>query len=501
MDEKENSNQTSQNPDLSNENITPVNNLNNEMIPDQNNVDVPKPHSNININLDDLESMEENDFKLKQEEDEGNLNYDSSVISNLNKELSNLSINKGGEGILPEEIEVVKNINDTIYKPISQDKKILSSENSIKNNLPKKDQSLSSVKIISEIKNDKPEEILQNEKITSTNTENEPKIPITPEEDNNNSVYESEERETFTKPVEKDNEEKKPLIAVRTYKNDLAEVIKKNKISLTDTVLAEEMERSGNFLKTFPTIKKSSRKKIYLSILSLFLIFSGITFVFFVYYYKPVPIIKVEGVEIKSFVFSEYQREIFLENKNSIKLTNSIQTELNNTNLPIGSLLHFYLTEKYQKEDGVIGKGTLKTAELFSLVSARVSEIFLRFVDPNFMYGYYSSSENFPFIILKTKSFDNTFPEMLLWEKTLIKDLRPIFIENKPAISSSDLYSKEFIFKDIIINNKDTRAVLNDAGEIIFIYAFVDKSTIVITTNKIALQEIIDRLTISYRER
>ena len=299
---------------------------------------------------------------------------------------------------------------------------------------------------------------------------------------------------------EKINKEKTP-VAIRTYRDDLANVVKKDRISLSKAIIAEEESKNNKSLKIFSKIKQSTKRKIYLTGISIFLVLSGIVSVFFVYYYKQTPIIKVDSIELKSFIYSEYQREVFTENPNSIKLTKLIQTELDSASVPIGSLLHLYLTKRHQKNDGVIGKSIINTTELLSLLGSRVSEVFLRFIEPDFMYGYYTSLDSYPFLILKTRSFENSFPEMLKWEDNLIEDLRPIFIEQNPAISLNELQSVKFEFKDIIIKNKDVRAVLDNSGEIIFVYVFVDKYTIVITTNKIALQEIIDRLTISYRER
>ena len=74
-------------------------------------------------------------------------------------------------------------------------------------------------------------------------------------------------------------------------------------------------------------------------------------------------------------------------------------------------------------------------------------------------------------------------------------------MEDNPAIPTAQLRETMFQFKDIVIQNIDARAVLDEKGEVIFVYAFSDKNTIVIATNKIVLQEIFNRLTISYRTR
>ena len=523
MDEKENLNQTLQNSNLSDDKLDQENNLDTQPISDQDIEAKPLQSLNTEVNLGDI-----SEEALPKE---ANVVIDQSIID-LNEELSNLSGENneenlpGGikiikkpkepipetltqtEDIIPAGVEIETNnldnkkaspeeVDETVGQSISDLNKELSnlSSENIGDNLPKETEKTT------DLETPVPEPLIQTENLIPPDAKIEIKPPI---KQDPTLLDDSEEKETFIKPIKKVSTEeikKENPIAIRTYRNDLAEVIKKKKVSLTDAFFAEENRKEKGSSMAFPTIKKSSRKKIYASILSLFLILSGVTFVFFVYFYKPIPMIKIDNVEVKSYIFSEYQREIFSGNLNSIKLTKLVETELNNISLPTGSLLHLYLTEEHQKEGGIVGRKIVNTQKLFSLLGSRASEILLSFVEPDFMYGYYFSFDSYPFLILKTRSFDNTFPEMLKWENNLIEDLRPIFIEDKPFIATNDLRIKEFKFKDVVINNKDTRAVLNDAGEIIFIYAFVDKDTIIITTNKRAFQEIFNRLTISYRER
>ncbi len=531
-----------ENKKISSKNSTPENNLNTKPVSDQGVKIIEEETSVENTHNDVLDNTE-------TEIMENNINTEvDNSISDLNAELSKLS-NKSKNDIF------VKEDTKSLKSEKSLDRVVIAREDdSLKANLDEnhrssltdfteQNPSIKTHKPISNIKESSQLELqkelnsnsLLDEKIVTQKTETNkinPEIETLHENIEQNLSSEhlktipnkgkqpkkiTEEisveidKEIELKTQEKSIKErmvkeikKESPIAIRTYRDDLARVIKKNKISLTEAIIAEETKKDKKLLKKFSQIKnitKNTQKKIILTSLSAFLILSGITFVFFVYYYKDTPVIKVENVEVKTFIYSEYQREIFLEKLNNIKLTKLIQTELDNTNLPIGSLLHLYLTTRIEKDDGVVGKSIVNTSELFSSLGSRVSETFLRFIEPDFMYGYYSSAENYPFIILKTRSFDNSFPEMLNWEKNLIEDLRPIFVENNPAISQSELRTEDFNFKDIVIKNKDTRAILNNSGEIIFIYSFINKNTIIITTSKTALQEIFDRLTISYRER
>lgn len=316
-----------------------------------------------------------------------------------------------------------------------------------------------------------------------------------------------EEVNLQAKPKEEDNQkknpEKIPQIAIRTFRSDLAEVVKKNKISIDKAFLAEQKKEGNSSLMSFgdKKINYKTKKNLFFSFFSLFLVFAGVFAVYWVYSNKPTPLVKVDEVEVKTFIYPEYQREIFVDSESIIKLTDTIRNELKNSSLPIGSVLHLFLTKKHTDQKNITGKSVLETEELFALINSRVSSNFVRFLEKDFMYGFYSSLDIYPFLIFKTNSFDHSFPEMLAWEKNLMEDLRPLLVEDNPSISTIDLRNSVFEFKDVVLNNIDARAVLDERGEIIFVYSFVDANTLVITTNKNVLKEIVSRLTIRYRER
>ena len=85
---------------------------------------------------------------------------------------------------------------------------------------------------------------------------------------------------------------------------------------------------------------------------------------------------------------------------------------------------------------------------------------------------------------------------MLEWEKTILKDLSPTFIKD-----DSEVVLERKDFQDIVIVNKDVRAILNSSGKIEFAYAFPDKETLVIINNETTFQELLRRITNAKLER
>jgi hypothetical protein len=94
-----------------------------------------------------------------------------------------------------------------------------------------------------------------------------------------------------------------------------------------------------------------------------------------------------------------------------------------------------------------------------------------------------------PFIILKTTFFQNAFAGMLEWESTITQDLAPLI-----TLSHGNVKAGTF-FIDSVVKNKDVRIIRGSEGQDLLFYTFVDRNTILITTKKLTLEDLIARLT------
>jgi hypothetical protein len=107
----------------------------------------------------------------------------------------------------------------------------------------------------------------------------------------------------------------------------------------------------------------------------------------------------------------------------------------------------------------------------------------------------FGGSSGEPFIVLTTASFDTAFAGMLGWEESMSADLSPLF--GTPVSSSynpevrTDTGTSEAYFKDIIASNKNARLLVDENGDDRIVYTFIDKNTIVITTTRDALSDIL----------
>jgi hypothetical protein len=214
------------------------------------------------------------------------------------------------------------------------------------------------------------------------------------------------------------------------------------------------------------------------------------------------PEIIITELKIPTFIFSNYQRELFLKNLKKQTFINGILEEEKTISIPLGSIMQLYPTKedttKHFIVEGTEGNKTLlTTSSLFDILEAKNPTSLTRALDPDFILGFHSSLGNKPFLLLTIKSYENTFAGMLDWEKTLYQDFSPIFIREDTKLEEQTIYE----FKDIVIMNKDVRAILNKEGKIEFAYSFPNKNNLLITNNESTLEEIFRRINTAGLER
>lgn len=206
----------------------------------------------------------------------------------------------------------------------------------------------------------------------------------------------------------------------------------------------------------------------------------------------------LEPLVTESLIFAETSQEVPIETVLGQDLVGLLSVRVKES--PVAHNTITYL--KTTLPEGERGRRVATTQEWFERLSGSADPALVRAFAPTFMLGVYGGDRNEPFLILKTAFYENAFAGMLTWEKTMGNDLAPLFgstlsmraHENPQSPSGS-------FFSDEIINNKDTRALRNLDGEIELMYSFVDRETLVITTNKTTFLEILARLNATRTKR
>ena len=236
---------------------------------------------------------------------------------------------------------------------------------------------------------------------------------------------------------------------------------------------------------------------------SLFFIIAGVG-AFNLNYIKEKIYPKTEKPVVKSsiqnFIMTESAAEIDLNKIGGKNLANALADIIKGAGIKLNSIQNIYITESGgNTEKGKETKNMIEAKKFVSLMNFKMPNSLLRSLTPEFMLGLHYWNGNQPFLILKTDSYGTAFAGMLEWEKNMKTDLRILFFlsnrqSNKIASSTDDVFANEKDFEDVVVKNKDARAIRDADGGIFLIYDLHDKDTVIITTNTTTLTELSDRL-------
>ena len=96
------------------------------------------------------------------------------------------------------------------------------------------------------------------------------------------------------------------------------------------------------------------------------------------------------------------------------------------------------------------------------------------------------------FILLKTRSASDIFESLRAWEEKMFQDLHELF--GRGAAGEND-YLLTKSFEDGLVENKNARQLLNDAGDPVLLYVFADNNSVVIADASATAREVMLRLT------
>lgn len=176
---------------------------------------------------------------------------------------------------------------------------------------------------------------------------------------------------------------------------------------------------------------------------------------------------------------AQLQADVILDQSHATTMS----TLLSAVNSTPGSL-YLYLTL-----DG--GQTVVPPHDVMNFLAPQAPGAFTRSVT-NVSFG---SLDNRPFIILRVNNFDNAFSGMLAWEQTMSSDLAPLFgpavAESLDAQARTSSQTRGAFFKDVVANNLSSRVLVNERGEDRILYTFLDRQTVVITTDRLQLTNIL----------
>ena len=259
---------------------------------------------------------------------------------------------------------------------------------------------------------------------------------------------------------------------IRTFKTDVSEYIKRKNLSILDIASIQTKKNKYDALKSTRFQKTRNFKKILLIIIIILFLSSGVLIGgFFIFNKKN---------------HSKIQTSFFP--KPIIAADKTIEVKLNNvknifqTFIPVNNFFYFPITEEINGN-----KKNVNIKDFFNYFNVNLSPELLDSLKNNFMLAILHTSQKWPILIFRVKSYERSFSAMLKWEKKMGDDLKNIFkIEN--------IEKSKVLFIDKEIKNHDTRALFDQNGKIILIYSFVNQKYLIITTNKDAIIKVFKRI-------
>lgn len=290
-------------------------------------------------------------------------------------------------------------------------------------------------------------------------------------------------------------QKKKNDAVVHTFKDDVQHLVRNRKMSMT-RIAALESDRGRET--TEPQEAQEPWKTTTLIALTVLLlvIASVLGFgAFYAYRLNTAPNLTPQFEP--SILFTEAREQVDITDENPRGIMSLLGNARKNTLFSLGSIIELYVLEETPpNEEGVSLLGHLDAIDFLERIEAAVPDTFIQTLGTDYMIGIHVIDESVPFMILTTRSYGHAFSGMLSWERNIEENLMPFFSPGvdfvKPAVAEG-----ENSFSDTVIQNLDVRILRDSNNEIRIMYAFIDRSTIVITTNIRTLIELASRLRVA----
>ncbi len=301
------------------------------------------------------------------------------------------------------------------------------------------------------------------------------------------------------KPVDPKTE---PISPLQTYKSDVATVIQQKNISVV-SMAAAEAERLGQnrgMLETIQTTDWNKVKNTALLMCGVVLIVvavGGLSYAIL----RPAPslpqqisaktpFITVDDTQVLLVSKAQWDRTTVMQNLNEIK---------NKTDISLGLISRNYVAQASSTADKNTIPPAVTIQALLGLIAPNAPDTLLRSFEPNqYLLGVHMFDGTQPLLIVKVDSYEQAFSGMLEWERTMQQELAPYFTRTPHQRLNSTTQAQQAAllpgaFRDKVVANHDARVILNDTGDILLLWTFLDRNTLVITTADTTLGEIISR--------
>jgi len=302
----------------------------------------------------------------------------------------------------------------------------------------------------------------------------------------------------------------KPL---ETFQHDIESVVQQDNVSVLSIATAEANRRAVTGEEEPEVKKQRTRSLVWNSVMIaggfIFLVAASGALAYLVARTTPVPI-TADTTQPTNFIAVDAVKEITItpeEPRGSV--LSSLNAAREATSLSLGLMAQLLVTESSSTSSSA-APAPLAAQDFFTQIAPHIPPALARALKPDYLLGVHVYTGNQPFVIANVYSYEEAYAGMLAWEPYLQQDLSPLFDYTPsqriqaPVVTPANTGQATATpattgavqtgFVDKIVENHDARVLQNGSGDIYLLWTFIDRNTLVITTNDATLREILSRL-------
>jgi hypothetical protein len=285
--------------------------------------------------------------------------------------------------------------------------------------------------------------------------------------------------------IQKDLAQKKPVSGrlghVRTYRQDVAELITKKKVTRTHVAIAEEERRRAiGESSVWEGEKPASMFPLFFA--GIFLLV-GLSILFYNIAGKNIPlfidrtppqIFLIPNGTTHSLGLSRYTRD---------ELTRGIRDISRKEKLPQGA----HLRISYRAHSGTSSLA-LPLKNFFLTLEGNIPDTLTRSIAPLYEGGLISAGETKGYLVFTTTYYENAVVGLLAWEKQMVRDLYPVIDPLRAELVPTPAVGT---WRAELWQGNDLRVFTTTEGRVALVYGWVDKKTLIITGNVQVFTELV----------
>ena len=286
-------------------------------------------------------------------------------------------------------------------------------------------------------------------------------------------------------PIQRAPEPPKIPNPPRTLQTDVAHAIENKTVSLASIALSQDADKRAAAQQFKSSHTHPYARTLLIGGAVLFFMVGGAVAVYYAFEGEPQKPVITKDNSSKTFLIKpDVTYTLALGTATSI-LPTQFKTALANQNSADGAIGAFTILFKNEKKKDVELTGTQFITALFPQMPAQ----FVSSLDTSYMAGRFAEqTSNTGFVVFTLSSYEDAFASLNRLSEESALALARLLV---PSLGEQKVTS----WKNVFIKNIDARVLVNDVDEILLVYTFLNKKTLLITADKDAFIALTARYT------